>query len=182
MKTDNADCRQWQMLLSDYIDNALPARQTWEVEKHLASCPDCAHQLRQMQSTVQALRTAPAFVVGDDFMAKLHARLDVLEPKPSFLQSLRARMADLNSSLRIRPLPTLGLSMALALVFGVAWFNTPPPSEPTIALPSHSGEAFRQQLHNNVALIASDPLQDPAAANLEAQTAAQDSAAGAVSE
>ena len=125
MSTDNAACRQVQTLLSDYIDNALPARQTWEVEKHLAACPDCAWQLREMQTTIQVLRAAPAFGTGDDFMARLHARLDGLEPKPSLLQSLRTRMEDLAAPLRFRPLPALGLSMALALICGVALLNSP---------------------------------------------------------
>src|SRR5689334_10342091 len=76
------ECAQVQALLSDYLENTLSARQTLEVESHLTACADCTEASRQMQATVALLRAAPRHDTADDFMARLHARLDTLEPQP----------------------------------------------------------------------------------------------------
>src|SRR5579871_131359 len=76
-------CREVQELLSDYLDNTLAARQVWEVEKHLAACADCARASRELQATIQVLHAAEQYDTGDAFMAKLHARLDGLDPEPT---------------------------------------------------------------------------------------------------
>src|SRR5437016_11161807 len=86
-------CGQVQALLSDYVDNTLSARQAWNVEKHLADCPACTALSQELRATVRLLQATPHLDTADDFMAKLHARLDTVEPatfrKPSPLETVR---------------------------------------------------------------------------------------------
>ena len=93
-------CRDTQGLLSEYIDNTLSARQVWEVEKHLAVCKECGQASRQMQETVSLLRGAARFDTGDDFMARLHARLDDVSPEPARRQSVAERTREALSRVR----------------------------------------------------------------------------------
>src|SRR5579871_6843075 len=115
-QTNDKVCQETQSLLSDYIDNTLSARQVWAVEKHLTLCADCAAVMHQMQTTVELLRSADRFDTGDDFMARLHARLDGLEPepmrKPSPIMALRDWLAGARAGLQARRIPALSLGMA----------------------------------------------------------------------
>src|SRR5438045_265717 len=60
----NMNCRNIQPLLSEYIDNVLSARDTWEVDKHLAECNGCARVVNQMRQTVRLLAESDRFEVG----------------------------------------------------------------------------------------------------------------------
>src|SRR5579859_3667904 len=99
-------CRAAGRLLSDYVDGMLSARETWEVEKHLAACPECAAAAKQIHATVELLHTSERFETGNDFMAKLHARLDRLDPEPARsrtpLDVLRDGLAAAGETLRVR--------------------------------------------------------------------------------
>jgi len=176
----SSQCRDAQSLLSEYADNALSARQTWEVEKHLALCRDCAEVSRQMQATVALLRRAEKHDTADDFMAKLHARLDRLEPTRS-RRSLKDQAQDwligVRDSLRTHRVPalSLGVSMAAVVALLVLLPNraekgfTVPPTGSGISVPAPT-EALQHNLQRNVALSARDPFADPAAENLSAQS------------
>ncbi|HZP80214.1 MAG TPA: zf-HC2 domain-containing protein [Chthonomonadaceae bacterium] len=184
---DNRECAQMRLLLSDYLDDTLSARQVWNVEKHLAACAECAALCRRMQATVRLLQAAPRFDTSDNFMAKLHARLDSVEPERplsrSRLTALRDGWAALVETLRQRPAPALSLGFALTAL--VALLLLPhggavkpsdlplPPSRPTSAPVPIAAESLRR----SVALAAANPLDDPAAANLEAHAALEDAAA-----
>jgi anti-sigma factor RsiW len=163
-------------LLSEYLENTLSARQMWEVEKHLAECKECSTEAHQLQQTIYLLRTAEVFDTSNDFMAKLHARLDGLEPEPirrTPLTTLREWAAGLRERVRIQTIPALSFGMAsvglIALLItgihsdrGVYHGTTPPPAAP---------EAVTQvALDRHVAVTASDPFDDPVAAKLEADS------------
>jgi anti-sigma factor RsiW len=192
--SDNPVCRDVRTLLSDYVDNTLSARQVWEVEKHLADCADCAETARQMQATVRLLRTAERLDTADDFMAKLHARLDGLEPEPApsrfGLGALRDGLRGLREAMQRYRVPAFGLgisaaALATVLVFsrsGVTTTDTAP-SPPPVA-PRNAGQALNagDPLKRNVALVASNPFDDPVAANLEAHSELSDAGAPAETE
>src|SRR5579871_2609263 len=91
---ENSECRHVRELLSDYLDNTLAARRVLEVERHLADCPDCAALVREMEATVHLLRTAETYDTSDDFMVKLHARLDGLAPEPTQSRSVLTAARD----------------------------------------------------------------------------------------
>jgi anti-sigma factor RsiW len=171
-------CRATQGLLSEYIDSTLSARQTWEVEKHLAVCKECGQASRQMQETVSLLRGAARFDTGDDFMARLHARLDDVAPEPARRRSVAERTREALDRARagfsVRRIPGLNLGVAAAgvaaLLFIVQSTITPhvtnPNSVGTVAVSTAALKAVHENLQRNVALTATDPLGDVAAENL----------------
>jgi anti-sigma factor RsiW len=191
---DNSVCRDVQTLLSDYVDNTLSARQVWEVEKHLADCADCAETARQLQATVRLLRATERLDTADDFMAKLHARLDGLEPEPApsrfGLGALFDGLRGLREAVQRHRVPAFGLGISAAaltavLVFsrsGVTTTDSGPVLPPT--LPRLAGQLPNagDSLKRNVALVASNPFDDPVAANLEAHSELSDAGTPAETE
>jgi anti-sigma factor RsiW len=171
----DSDCQQIQSQLSEYLDNALPARQMLAVEKHLSLCAACAEETRQLQQTVKLVRAAPRLDTSDAFMAKLHARLDGLEPEAvpasSLLGGLRDAWAGLWRGVNARRIPALGLGVGLAAALGAILFVPRPAAERSSVPPIVVAET----LQRNVALAASNPFEDPVAANLEARAALSDS-------
>ena len=171
-----AACRNTQARISDYIDSNLSAREVLDVEGHLTRCGECSALARQMQTTVDLLRSAPMRDTGNDFMANLHARLDVLKPEPAHgsgaLQAMRDWLRGLREPILVRRLPALGLS--LGVVAAVIFFARPITPAPQVTQVPVSGH-FAAPLSYNVALTASNPFDDPAAANLEAASARRDS-------
>ena len=174
---DNRNCGKVQALLSEYVDNALSAREVWEVEKHLAACPECAAQAREMQAAVHLLRSVERRDTSADFMARLHARLDSLGPQqtrsPSLRDTVQGWLAGLRDPLRLNRLPALGLSLAMAAAVLFFALNRP------VTTVTPSGTPVQpisvEPLRRHVALSASNPFDDPVAATLEAQNAMHDS-------
>ena len=174
---DNRDCGKVQAFLSDYVDNALSARDVWEVEKHLAACPECAAQAHELQTTVHLLHTMERHDTGTDFMAQLHARLDSLEPPQvrahPLRDTLQGWLAGLRDPLRLNRLPAFGLGLAMAAA--VLFFALNRPVE-TVSAPVIQAQTISvEPLRRHVALSASNPFDDPVAATLEAQNALHDS-------
>ena len=177
---ESAECQQTRTRLSDYMENTLSGREAWNVEKHLTACPPCSQYLREMQATVSLLQMAPRLDTSDDFMARLHAQLDAVEPAAQSplarFAGWRDRMADFGALLRSPRIPALSLSLsAVALVAALAVNQLAPGTKPaetvTVPVPHPVVSASATlNLNNNVALSASNPFDDPAAANLEAQS------------
>ena len=171
-------CERIQTSLSEYVDNALSAHQMWEVEKHLTLCQDCNEAARQMQATVDILHTVEHFDTSDDFMAKLHARLDGVEPEPMRRRSLVGWTQDLVEKIRIdlaaRRIPVLNFGIATAAMgvcVVVALVGRPISTNIIVPVPPASIEVGHvvpdsDDLQRNLALTASDPLGDVAAENL----------------
>ena len=185
---ENSGCRSVEPLLADYLENALSARTSWEVEKHLTACRTCTQVFEQMQATVQILHSADRYDTGDDFMAKLHARLDEVEPMRDTAQNslgarqgmdilrLRGRsirdraqsgLVSLRSAMRSWHLPALATGLAAATLILVVHGNMP--VTPTKVIPPivslHTAPS--EDLSRQVALVASNPFDDPVAAKAE---------------
>lgn len=176
--TTTKECSAVHELFTDYLDNTLSARQVWQVEKHLAACAACAELAREMRAAVQLMRMTPRFDTGDDFMAKLHARLDTLEPeamRPSATERVRDWVAGIGEALRIRRTPALGLGFSVVALAGLLVVFPRNTVAPPVTSPN-SGSVRPQppvfpEADRSVALSASNPLEDPAAANLVVHTA-----------
>lgn len=54
-------------LLSEYIDNRLPAQERHRLEAHLAACPQCQEELASLRATVTMLRALPPVPVPRGF-------------------------------------------------------------------------------------------------------------------
>lgn len=173
---EDRTCRNVQQMLSDYVDNTLSAHDVWKVEKHLAECGACTAHARQLQATVRLLRTTERHDTGGDFMARLHARLDGLEPerprRNPLWDSLQDWLAGMRAPLQLRRVPALSLGLAMAALLFVVVVNRPQGDNKVAAtvLPIAS-----DSLQRHVALSASNPFDDPVAANLEAHSALADS-------
>jgi hypothetical protein len=179
-------CLQAQSLLSDYVDNTLSARQVLDVEKHLTDCPDCAALAREMRTTVSLLRSSARFDTDNDFMAKLHARLDGLEPEAAHprltLATARDWFASVRGSLRARRVPALSLGVAATAIIAFIVLPHTPASNTDLTNPLRPGTGSpspiaADTLRRNVALAASNPFEDPAAANLAAHAALKENGA-----
>lgn len=53
---EHLTCREFVELLTDYLDDALPAEQRAEIERHVVFCRGCSNYLEQMHSTIGLLR------------------------------------------------------------------------------------------------------------------------------
>lgn len=177
----SSECRQAQSLLSEYTDNTLSARQALDVEKHLTDCAACAAHARELRATVNLLQNVERFDTEEDFMAKLHARLDGLEPEAAHsrlsLAALRDWLAGMRDSLRAVRVPALSMGVAVTALFALFVFQrTAQPPADKLGGPATASEMpiAAETLHRNVALAASNPFEDPVAANLAAHAALRD--------
>ncbi len=66
-------CREVVELLSDYLEDGLPAGERARVEAHLASCPDCLAYLAQLRTTIGALGRLREHDVPRPVLARLMA-------------------------------------------------------------------------------------------------------------
>src|SRR5437773_8586705 len=102
------NCRTAQPLLSEYIDNALSARQTWDLDRHLGVCHECTRLLNELRRTAELTSGAPRFEVSTDFMDRLQSKLANVEPEAggaAWIQTVRALF-------RPRILPAWGAAFA----------------------------------------------------------------------
>lgn len=158
-------CNRIQPLLSEFIDNKLSARATWEVDLHLAECHECTRLLNETRRTVDVLASSPRLEVSADFMERLQERIGDVEPAtPRFgwLESVR-------SAFRPRLLPAWGAGLAtcaLAVILIGPWNH-----DEINTSASPSGQEVRQAARASVALSATDPLADLGVANLAAHAA-----------
>lgn len=53
MTSSEEPCTEWSMMLHGFIDGELDAVHSLQVERHLASCPRCAHELERLQALKQ---------------------------------------------------------------------------------------------------------------------------------
>lgn len=185
---ENTACRSIEPLLAEYQENALSARQVWEVEKHLTVCAACTQLWQQMQATVQALQSAERYDTGDDFMARLHARLDTLEPEMvsgrshketaqadrngtmPHRRSLKEATQDWLTGLRLGlrawqfPALTAGFAAATLVLMAYGNFSIAPAAHTTPPAVAHTAAPVLSQ---QVAFVASNPFDDPVAAKAE---------------
>jgi hypothetical protein len=77
--------------LNDYLERDLPAKERSQMTAHLAECPDCADELRELESTVKLLRRLPEATVPPALAASVMARVRAGEAEPGgLLHWLRA--------------------------------------------------------------------------------------------
>ena len=76
---DPVSCRELVELVTDYLEDALPAPERRRVDAHLAHCPHCSAYLEQLGATLDALGT----LTEDDLSEP--ARDDLLEVFRAFL-------------------------------------------------------------------------------------------------
>lgn len=176
--TRSKECLAVREMLDSYVEETLPARSVWQVDRHLAVCSACVAQLREIRRLLDVLHTVPLLDTSDRFMASLHAKLDDIESAHSRNVSLSERLRRWWESGRgavpayRRATLAAGLASGiLALILGLQAVQrsaVPSASDPVSAAPviSDGGQV-------SVAAAANNPFGDPAADNLEMRSAGQ---------
>jgi anti-sigma factor RsiW len=70
-------CREVVTLLTDYLEDALPARDRERLEAHLSACPHCSEFLVQLRTTIKASATIEVVSIDEatrDDLVELHRR------------------------------------------------------------------------------------------------------------
>lgn len=164
------NCKKITPLLSVFIDDRLSARDTFEVDRHLNECRECAKTYDLMKRTVEIVSSAPRFDAPDDFAVRLQARLETIQPAPA----RNVWLQELGDLFRPRLLPAWGAAVgACALTLVMIYTFQPPVKTAFVKSPSGTDTVVVQQARvQNVALAASSPLEDVSVANLAAHSAA----------
>jgi anti-sigma factor RsiW len=71
--------------LNDYLERDLPPKERSRVTAHLAECPECAEELRELEGTVTLLRRLPEAKVPPALAASVMARVRAGEVEPGGL-------------------------------------------------------------------------------------------------
>ena len=81
--------------LSAYLEADLDPSEQARIEEHLAGCPDCRREYRELRHTVDLLRGLPAPDPPPDLADRVIARLRAGEGRPGLVARCQARIADL---------------------------------------------------------------------------------------
>ena len=166
------NCKTVQHSISEYIDNGLSARDTWEMDRHFGECNPCNGLLNETRQTINIIGSASQFQLSDDFMSKLNARIAQVEPVKPRLQWLNNIREVLRPGLRPVWAAGLGTCALIAVIliptmrFGVAKTDVQ-------LMPNSKSSIVRVVQSENIANAASDPLGDTAAASMVSSNAAE---------
>jgi hypothetical protein len=65
------NCSEFETLLADYIDCALPAAQTADIEQHASACPSCAEFMRDVTGAVRFLQRVPDIAPPPELITRI---------------------------------------------------------------------------------------------------------------
>ncbi|MFN0060326.1 MAG: anti-sigma factor family protein [Planctomycetota bacterium] len=69
--SDDLSCKSFTELVTDYLEDRLPATLRRDVEEHFKICPGCVNYLEQMRQTVQLVGSLGEESVPDETREKL---------------------------------------------------------------------------------------------------------------
>ena len=132
----NNNCRSIQELLSAYLDHELPPTPRQAVAAHLAHCPACCAELRQLQQLQAAL---PAW------------NTPAVDPQLSVRFAERLAQRQQTPARRLRGFPALQrlawAGLAIATVWGMVYYGSGP---------SHRQTTSGSRPHSNQAVATTD--------------------------
>ncbi len=109
------NCSEFETLLADYVDGALPAAQRLAVEQHAGSCAACGEFLSDVTGAVNFLRRVPDIAPPSELITRIAyqaptARLRHPLDKPGFLSQFALKW--------LQPLlqPKLAMGMAMTIL------------------------------------------------------------------
>ena len=152
------DCREFRNNHVGFVDDVLSSVEMDGMRRHLSTCPRCSRQDTAVRRSLMLVRNLPPIEASPEFMARLNARLEQLEP---------ASRVD-----RVAPrphLPSVGAVTALAAgVVAVAYmaietthyFATPGPLETIPVVATRTVEQTPSSIAD-AAFVASVPTGMP---------------------
>lgn len=70
------ECEDIKNLLEEYLDKELSPRENTRVKRHLLRCPFCRRDLEDLRRLRETLNSLPQDKAPDDFLDRLHRRMD----------------------------------------------------------------------------------------------------------
>ncbi len=113
------ECAKIKDLLSEYIDGTLDAQTKALIDEHLLACPECNEELASLKTLIRELGSVESFKAPDDFLEKLHERL---EPRFSFRKIMRILFVP--GRIKI-PLEFAAATAMAVLIFSILYIQQP---------------------------------------------------------
>ena len=113
------ECAKIKDLLSEYIDGTLDAQTKALIDEHLLACPKCNEELASLKTLISELGSVESFKAPDDFLEKLHERL---EPRFSFRKIMRILFVP--GRIKI-PLEFATATAMAVLIFSILYIQQP---------------------------------------------------------
>jgi hypothetical protein len=102
--------------LSAYLEADLEASERARVEEHLANCPDCRREYRELRHTVDLLRRLPEPDPPPDLADRVITRLRAGEGRPGLLARWQARTAAIAEAPWLTPVAAVAVALGLLLM------------------------------------------------------------------
>jgi len=113
------ECAEIKDLLSEYIDGTLDVQTKALIDEHLLACPKCNEELASLKALIRELGSVESFKAPDDFLEKLHERL---EPRFSFRKIIRILFVP--GRIKI-PLEFATATAMAVLIFSILYIQQP---------------------------------------------------------
>ena len=113
------ECAKIKDLLSECIDGTLDAQTKALIDEHLLTCTECNEELALLKTLIRELGSVESFKAPDDFLEKLHERL---EPRFSFRKIMRILFVP--GRIKI-PLEFATATAMAVLIFSILYIQQP---------------------------------------------------------
>ncbi|MDY6789983.1 MAG: zf-HC2 domain-containing protein [Thermodesulfobacteriota bacterium] len=147
-------CAGIKPFLSEYIDGVLDAQTKADIEKHISTCTKCRQEVEELKALVEDLGNLEKAKAPDDFMDRLHERI---EPRFGFGKMIKKLFVPMRIKI---PLQLVTATATAVLVFSIIHLQKPE-------------RQFPQELVKNEAMVAEkeevkpEPMKEPAEPFLE---------------
>jgi len=164
------NCKKWNTIINEYIDNLLTADQKTAFELHLANCSDCSRQVQEFMEVGSMVKTLSQLDLPDDFEVKLRRAIVADELNRTTKDKKRTNFSGM--------IKWAGAAAAIFLIlFGVLTdrfsfniFETEPQQEQQAmfmeAAPVQE-EAVSEKVQNDANLVPPSEVPTPAAVTVE---------------
>ena len=112
-------CAGIKQLLSEYVDGVLDAQTKEHLEEHISTCVGCREELQELKALVGELRAVEPVKAPDDFLDRLHERI---EPRFSFGAILKTLFVPMRIKI---PVQLVTVTATGVLVFSIINLHQP---------------------------------------------------------
>jgi len=127
----NSYCNKIRPLISEYIDDALDPRRSVEIDRHLASCPDCRQIADDFRANKSVMASMPLRQTSSGFDAALAQRLAAInqqKAKRSWLAGIAEALRPSRSNVWRPAFATMTAVTIVGSTIFALRVQTPPPT------------------------------------------------------